>query len=346
MIEKQLKVRKNSGYLLTDYYQRRYFSGIDVAEGYLVIDKEKTYFSDSRYTEEVENLVKGSEVVSKNFDSVKDVLKFLKERGVKSLYVDYDKTNLTLYKEIKSYKFTIRDGKKQIEKAIALKTKEEIGYIKKACEITQKAYYTAISKVREGMTEKELRDILENEFISLGADGVAFETIVAFGSGSSVPHHVTSDKRLEQGDVILIDCGAKVNGYSADLTRTAVFRTAFKEFIDDYNLVLTANKIAIENIRAGMEVKEADAFARRVFQSENKGEYFLHSLGHGLGLEIHEYPFMSPKRQGKLENGNVFTIEPGLYFSGRYGIRIEDTVIMKNGKVQRLYTDDKELLIL
>ena len=346
MTEKKLKPHKNAGYLITDYYQRRYFSGIDVSEGFLFVSTKKVYFTDSRYTEEVDNLLRGKEIESINYSSLSDICDFIKGLGVKTLFIDYSKTNVNLYKDLKKQGFILRDSSNLINQSISIKSQKELTLIKKACEITEKAYYYATSQIREGITELEVKEIIENKFIELGADGVAFETIVAFGEGSSVPHHVTGDKKLEIGNVILIDMGAKYKGYSADLTRTAVFRTAYKEFIDDYNLVLTAQTNALNNIKSGMRLREADGLSRRVFESENKSAYFLHSLGHGLGLEVHEYPTLSPKREGILKNGMVFTIEPGIYFKGKYGIRIEDTVVLDNGKVQRLFTDSKELLII
>ena len=346
MIEKEVKLKNGFGYLVTDYYQRRYFSGIDVSEGYLLLAREKVYFTDSRYTEEVDKLLLDKEIKSVNYSSLSELGEYLTKLGITTLFIDYDKTNVSFYKELKKFKVKLRDGRKTLESIIAVKNKEELDRIKKACEITEKTFYYAIKNLTDGITEAEVRDIIEKKYIELGADGKAFDTIVAFGEGSSVPHHVTGERKLQLGDVVLIDMGAKYKGYSADLTRTCIYRTAKKEFVDDYNLVLTAQTTSLENIRAGMTLKVADNIARKVFASENKSKYFLHSLGHGIGLEVHEYPTLSPKREGKLKNGMIFTVEPGIYYQGKYGIRIEDTVVMRNGKVQRLFTDSKELLII
>jgi Xaa-Pro aminopeptidase len=140
--------------------------------------------------------------------------------------------------------------------------------------------------------------------------------------------------------------GCKVNGYCSDITRTAFFGKPSKKFIDCYNAVLNANQIAIENIGEKTLTDKADAFARDYLKEQGVGEFFTHSLGHGVGLEIHEYPTLSPKKSQVLENGMVFTIEPGVYFDGEFGIRIEDTVTLESGKIKRLFNDSKELLIL
>jgi Xaa-Pro aminopeptidase len=202
-----------------------------------------------------------------------------------------------------------------------------------------------LEEVKEGVTELELKEKLLTFYGELGAQGESFDTIVAFGKNSAVPHHQTGVTVLERGMPILIDTGCLVDGYASDFTRTVYFGKPTKEFISAYNAVKQANEYAIENIKDGTYTDQADGYARAVLKKYGLEEYFTHSLGHGLGLEIHEYPTLSIKRKDRLENKMLFTIEPGVYFDGKFGIRIEDTVLL-DGKAERLYTDKKDLIIL
>ena len=341
----KVKVLKKC-FLLSDRTERRYFSGVDIAEGYMLIAGEKYYFSDKRYFSALKEKLKNTDINPKVFTSLSSIKEVIDAIGVKTLYIDYDATSLSEYKGYKTLGVKIKDGTESLKKNFAVKSGKEIKDIKKACEIAQKSFYNILPKIKPPITERELKDILENEMIRLGASGVSFDTIVAFRENSAVPHHETGDTLLKENSVILIDFGCKVNGYCSDVTRTIYYGNPDKEFINNYNAVLTSNITAEEKITAGILGKEADAIARRVLEKEGLSEYFTHSLGHGVGLNIHEKPYLSIKSEDRLKNKNVFTVEPGVYFDGKYGIRIEDTVILEKGKVKRLFTDGKELIIL
>jgi Xaa-Pro aminopeptidase len=280
------------------------------------------------------------------YKSLQDIKGYLKEQGIKKLYLDFEKTTLTEYQSYKELKVKLVDGSKALKLARSSKTEYELEQIKKACNIAQNAYASAISKVRKGMTELELKDLIVTEMINLGADCESFDTIVAFGKNSAVPHHRTGESKLEDNSVILVDTGCMVNGYCSDITRTAYFGKPSEKFLSVYNAVLSANLTAIDNITDGTNTLDADAYARNLLKEKGYGENFTHSLGHGVGLEIHEFPTLSPKKSDDLSNGMVFTIEPGAYFDGEFGVRIEDTVALINGKVERLFNDSKELKII
>ena len=344
-MSKHIKINKTCAFLLTDYFDRKYFSSIEVDEGYLVITDEKAYFTDARYTLEVDEKLVKSDIKSIGYKDLSQIKEYLVDKGVKTVYVNFEKTTVSFYNQLKKLGFKVRDGKDRIESQIAVKEKHEIDAIKKACQITQNSFYKAIDSLKNGITEREVKEIIEENYIKQGAL-VSFETIVAFGENSAVPHHKIGDRKLTDGDVVLIDMGCKYNGYASDLTRTVCYKTASREFIDCYEKVLSANEKAISQIVCGMEYKDIDAISRNHLKEFGLDGYFTHSLGHGLGLEIHEYPRLSPKGKGKIKNNVVFTIEPGVYINGKFGIRIEDTVILKKGKVQRLFTDDKGLLII
>ncbi len=343
---KNFVLKDGSALLVTDRLSRKYFSGVDVAEGVVVVKDGVTVFADARYFYAVEKSCKKVGVNSKLYSGLESVKDFLAKLNVDELFIDYRVTTLREYEGYKTFGVKLSDGASIIENARALKTEQELKSILSACQIIEKAYYSAIKQVRLGMSELELKNIVDNYAVEFGAEGASFDTIVAFGENSAVPHHETGETRLTENSVILIDTGCKVNGYCSDLTRTAFYGKPSKKFTDCYNAVLNANIIAEENIKDGVTCKKADAFAREYLKEQNLDKYFTHSLGHGLGLEVHEYPILSPKSDGVLKNNMAFTVEPGVYFNGEFGIRIEDTVALIDGKVERLFSDDKKLIIL
>lgn len=342
-----LNVEPKSAYIVTDFVARKYFSGIEVSEGVLLITPSgKTYLTDMRYYHAVEKLLKGSLIKRAVYNGIESVKKALDDEGVESVFIDYGKVTVKEYKEYLDLGYKVLDCASVFDSARAIKNQSEIESVVKACSIIQKVYYEGIKSIKAGITEKQLKKVFEDLMVEYGAEGPSFDTIVAFNENSAVPHHQTGESALIENSVVLVDMGCKVNGYCSDITRTAFFGKPSKKFIDCYNAVLNANQIAIENIGEKTLTDKADAFARDYLKEQGVGEFFTHSLGHGVGLEIHEYPTLSPKKSQVLENGMVFTIEPGVYFAGEFGIRIEDVVMLKDGKTQRLYTDDKNLLIL
>lgn len=335
----------NEAYLITDRVMRRYFLGADVAEGFLLLSRNPVFFTDARYYYAAKDAVRDKATCSlyKNLD---DVAEEIKRQGIKTLYLDYETTTVKSYESYKALGVDLKDGGNKLRAMREIKSQTEISYIIRACEIIEKAYAYAITRVKEGMTEKRLKDILERKAISLGASEMSFDTIVAFGPNSAVPHHVTGETRLKPNQPILIDCGCKVNGYCSDLTRTAFFGKPPKKFLSVYSAVKAANEKAEKEIYAGIPLKEADGIAREFLKNLGYGELFTHSLGHGVGLEIHEEPYLSPKAAGTLGVGAAFTIEPGVYIDGEFGVRIEDSVLMTENGAKRLYSDDKNLIIL
>lgn len=346
---------KKTAFLITDEKEREYFSGVQIAEGYLLLCESPAYFTDARYIEALKEKLKAAksrEVSQKKhilpvlFKDVKDLGEYLKALSVKRLYINFDKTTVTEYNAYKSLGLKISDGAEQINKLRSVKSEEEINNIKKACEITEKAFYKLIKDIKVGVTEKQLKDKLLSYYETLGSSGESFDTIVAFGKNSAVPHHETGNDVLTKDTVVLIDTGCVYNGYCSDCTRTLFFGNPPEKFINAYTAVQKANVEAEEKISAGMNTDEADAISRKVLGEFGLEEYFTHSLGHGLGLEIHEFPYLSKRRKDRLEENMAFTIEPGVYFEGEFGIRIEDTVLIQNGKIKRLFGDDKNLIVI
>lgn len=345
MFEK-LVIKPNTALLLTDRAQRRYVSKVDVQEGIAVVTDSVYYFTDARYFDGVKQSLKNKGNIPLLISGDQTVVDFLKDKGITDILVDYSKTTVDEYNKLKNFGFSISNGAQLLRNVRAIKSKDEIACIQTACDVTFKALMEGVKFAKVGITEKQLCAHIESLMFFYGAEELSFETIVAFNSNSAVPHHVTGDTKLKENDVILIDLGCKINGYCADLTRTFYYGTPGEKFLDVYNAVRGANVVAEESIYSGTSAKQADAFARNYLQDKGYGDYFTHSLGHGVGLDIHESPTLSPKGEGQLVDGMTFTVEPGVYLPGEFGVRIEDTVVLQNGKTKRFYHDDKKLIIL
>jgi Xaa-Pro aminopeptidase len=223
----------------------------------------------------------------------------------------------------------------------------EVEKIRRALRLSEAALQTALEDLELGMMERELAARLEYEFKRLGASGFSFPTIALYGARSSLPHGEPGERALESGDIALIDFGCRLQGYCSDLTRTYVYdRMPAPWFEEVYELVRTAQQIAIESAKAGMTCRELDAVARRLIDEAGHGEHFGHGLGHGLGIEIHEGPSLNPQSDTVLEPGMVVTVEPGIYLPGQGGVRIEDVVAIKEDGCEVLSSAPKEFRIL
>lgn len=315
-------------------FLRRYITGFYSTDGYVVYDgKTCTFVADLRYFEAAGDALKDSaiRVVEGSFDRALSLV-----AGCKTLGVPYPFVSRAACARLEERGFALTDCMPALREAMKVKSAYELDCIARACDMAEEGLLHTLPRIKEGMTERELAAVLEYEMRMQGADGTSFETIVAFGKGSSVPHHETGDTKLKFGDVVLIDFGCKTQGYCSDCTRTFLFgddgrHEAFKK---TYAAVLEAHERVKEALVSGMTGREADAIARDLFAAKGLDQYFTHSLGHGIGLQIHEYPVLAPRGEEVLTDGMVFSDEPGLYFAGEYGIRIEDSICLENGKVR------------
>ena len=315
-------------------FLRRYITGFYSTDGYVVYDgKTCTFVADLRYFEAAGEALKDSaiRVVEGSFDRALSLV-----AGCKTLGVPYPFVSRAACARLEERGFALTDCMPALREAMKVKSAFELDCIARACDMAEEGLLHTLPRIKEGMTERELAAVLEYEMRMQGADGTSFETIVAFGKGSSVPHHETGDTKLKFGDVVLIDFGCKTQGYCSDCTRTFLFgddgrHEAFKK---TYAAVLEAHERVKETLVSGMTGREADAIARDLFAAKGLDQYFTHSLGHGIGLQIHEYPVLAPRGEEVLTDGMVFSDEPGLYFPGEYGIRIEDSICLENGKVR------------
>lgn len=336
-MKKDVVLDKVSAILVCDEFNRRFFSDIDNSEGYVLVTNDKiVYFADARYYSALVKKTKGKNVIAKLYISSQSVKEELMASGIKRVFIDYSVTTLSCFEEYKTLGVAIENGTKLIRNARAIKNENEIQTIKTACDITVKAFEQIIPYIKKGVTELSIKNRLIKFMKKAGAEGESFSAIVAFGENSAVPHHETGKTRLKENSVVLMDFGCKYNGYCSDLTRTLFFGNPGEDFVNLYNLVAEVNRVSKENAVEGIKASNLDSLARKFFAEYNQERFFTHSLGHGVGLEIHEEPFVSKKGDCVLQNGTVFTIEPGLYYDNRFGIRIEDTVVMQNGKVQSL----------
>lgn len=349
MIEKiKKKLEENSAAIITSPVSRKHISGFSASDGIIVItSKNCCLFADSRYIEAAKKYSKIKCVIYTGLESVKQ---FLKEEKIDKAYLESDEITLSEYKTY-SKKLGIQLSKsdkisKLLKNARMIKTDREIENIIKAQSITDAAFSHILEFIKIGVTEKEIALELEFFMRKSGSEGVAFDTIAVSGKNSSMPHGVPSKKRIESGDFITMDFGAVVNGYRSDMTRTVAVGNVTAEMERAYETVLRAQISALKEIKAGKKCSYIDKIARDIIDStEYKGD-FGHALGHSVGLDIHEYPNFSPKCNETLKENMVLTVEPGIYLEGKFGVRIEDLIVVKKEGIVNLTKSPKELIIL
>ena len=328
-------------------YLTRYLTGFAVEDGYTLVDKEgTTLYTDKRYLEAAQKFLQNTSIAVREIDKNLPPEKLLSR--YQTVAIAFAETSVTRYKMLEKCGATLLDATTAFAKTRAIKTQEELSYIQRACEIAERAFEQLLPRIKEGTTEREVAALLEYLMRKEGADGTSFDTIVAFGEHAAVPHHATGDRLLAFGDEILMDFGCKVEGYCSDMTRTMLYGDDGKHeaFKKAYQAVLTAHQKVLSEVKIGMTAGQADEIARGYLTAQGYGEYFTHSLGHGIGLQIHEFPTLTKGRETPLEDGMVFSNEPGVYVAGEYGIRIEDTVTMQSGAIVSLMKTKKDLIIL
>ncbi len=323
---------------------RFYFSGFRSSFGcILMTKKKKILITDSRYESEARKSAGGFTVLLAGggatlYSVVKKQLSLLK-----SQVVGFEDDCLTVG-QFESMKANLPDVRfvpagNDVKKMRAIKTEEEIEKIRAAEIVTQNALAEVIPQIKVGMSEKEVSDLITFHILKNGAEGLAFENIVCFGETSACPHHHPSkDRLLAKDDIILVDIGAKLNGYCGDMTRTFCLGDPDSKLAHMHQVVLEAQKFALQNIRAGITCKEADSMAREYLLAHGFKDEFSHSLGHGIGVEVHEIPTVSPRSTDVLEENMIISVEPGVYIEGLGGVRIEDIAVVKKDGLVNLTT--------
>lgn len=339
--------------LIISEKNRLYFTGFASTFGYLVLlhDNKSVFITDPRYYEMAQGLENdGVEVVqiANGISAIETLVDIFKQNGVKS--IGFEDTELTV-ETFSSIKDSLADFElapigKHINFVRSFKDETEIEYIKKAQSITDIAFSQILEVIRPGITEKEIAVELEYIMAKNGAEGLAFDTIIASGVNSSKPHAHPSDKVIALGDPVTMDFGARYHGYCSDMTRTVFVGNPSEELRKVYNVVLLAQTMGINNAYCGISGKELDAFCREVIKSNGYEEYFIHSTGHSLGIDIHEKPQASMRSIDKLQAKQFITCEPGIYIPGVGGVRIEDLLLIEEDVVIDLTTSDKNIIIL
>lgn len=342
-----MKEKKLDGAIIYKPENRRYVSGFTGTSGYALITLDRAIFiTDFRYIDQSTKECIGYEVVKHSNE--RTIYSIINDLGIKKLGFEEDFVTYSQYKEFekKLDSISLMPLEGSLSKLRTIKDQEEIELIQKAASIADEAFLHICDYIKEGMTEKEIALELETYMKKKGATGTSFDTIVASGIRSSLPHGVASDKIVEKGDFITIDFGCIYNGYCSDMTRTIVLGKASEKQKEIYSIVLEAQMKALEAIRAGITGIEADKVARDVIESKGYGQYFGHGLGHGVGLEVHEMPRLSPIGEDTLQPGMVVTDEPGIYIPDFGGVRIEDLLVITEDGHRVLSKSPKDLLEL
>ena len=326
---------------------RFYVTGFNSSFGVVVTDKSGTVlYTDSRYLEAAQSRLSDSGISVSEYPRGIKLAELLAD--YKSLAMPFNRITASEYNDLISAGYILKDSAPAFKSAMSVKSAEEIQNVTLACQATDKAFCELLPQIKEGMTENEVAALLEYLMRKHGASGTSFATICAFGANASVPHHETGATKLRYGDEILLDFGCKINGYCSDCTRTVLFGDDGKhaEFKDCYDKVLTAHMLVKQEFHSGMTGRQGDAIARDYLEKFGLAKFFTHSLGHSLGINIHEAPNLTPTDESVFSDGMVFSDEPGVYIAGKLGIRIEDTVTLKDGSVCSLTNSDKKLTIL
>ena len=342
------------GALLSSELNIRYICDFPFSDGYILVGQNKSYIlTDFRYVEALSANVSGFEILCPDTSMSDCVFELVKAENMQRIAVEEDSMSLSEFekfsKKLKDTASLLSGASDILLSQRAIKLDYEIERIKIAQSITDNAFsyiIDFISNNKNSLTEKDVALELDYFMQKNGAESAAFETIAVSGDASSLPHGIPRNQKLKNG-FLTMDFGAKYNGYCSDMTRTVVIGKADEELKKIYNTVLLAQTTALSQIRGGMPCKHADGIARKIIDDAGYGKAFGHSLGHGVGMFIHERPNLSPRADEKLllESGNVITVEPGIYLEGRFGCRIEDMVtVNQDGSIYDFTKSDKKLI--
>lgn len=346
-LREKMKLLEIDGMIISNPTNIEYIIGV-YAEGTLIInDKDNIFITDARYIEDVNSTITISDEINvrdqANIPENEYISFFVNcpRVGIEENYISYSKyQNLVRIYRLKEAVET----NNLIEKMRTIKDDNEIAKIRRACEITDNCFTHLLEYIKVGMTERQIAFEIEKYFIENGANGLAFDTIVASGENSSKPHSVPTNRKIQSGDNITIDFGAKYKGYCSDMTRTIFVGSVSDEVRNLYNFILEGQLRATNKIKDGVDGKSV---ARGVQIEYNARNFeLIHALGHGVGLEVHELPYLSYRSSQILKENMVVTNEPGIYIPEKIGIRIEDTILVNKLESEVLTKSSKELIVI
>lgn len=346
-LREKMKLLEIDGMIISNPINIEYITGV-YAEGTLIInDKDNIFITDARYIEDVNSTITISDEINVRDQAnipENEYISFFANCprvGIEENYISYSKyQNLVRIYRLKEAVET----NNLIEKMRTIKDDNEIAKIRRACEITDNCFTHLLEYIKVGMTERQIAFEIEKYFIENGATGLAFDTIVASGENSSKPHAVPTNRKIQSGDNITIDFGAKYKGYCSDMTRTIFVGSVSDEVRNLYNFILEGQLRATNKIKDGVDGKSV---ARGVQIEYNARNFeLIHALGHGVGLEVHELPYLSYRSSQILKENMVVTNEPGIYIPEKIGIRIEDTILVNKLESEVLTKSSKELIVI
>jgi len=346
-IRSLLSRKKLDGILITDLVNIRYLTGFNGSSAALFVGKAETmFFTDFRYKTECESLLNDEDLVIVRDDLLKEAVRVLRAKGVRRLGFEYGSSYRTF--DVLRKGFELEGLKDSIERIREQKDRKEVDSIRTAVARAEESFSEIRKWIGVGSKERKVALLLEERLKRKGCRVLPFDIIVASGKNAALPHAKASEKKIEPGDLVVVDWGGECDGYMSDMTRTVLIkggeRAALKKKI--YNTVLRANKKGLECVFSGTRCREIDECARSAIREAGFGEYFGHATGHGVGLHVHEKPSLSQRSKEVLRPGTVVTVEPGIYIPEVGGVRIEDMILVQNGTTTRLTSLPKSLEIL
>ncbi|MGE7886576.1 M24 family metallopeptidase [Bacillus cereus] len=347
-IQKQLHNYGIDGLLITKKENRQYATSFTGSAGVVLISAHKAIFiTDFRYVDQAKTEIKAAEIIMHKGNLEEEVANQVSKLNIQKLGIEDNNMTLQQFKKLQKYIHTeIVPVCEIIENIRLIKDTSEIETMKIAATIADEAFHHIVTFLKPGISENDVRDELEFFMRKKGATSSSFQIIVASGVRSSLPHGVASNKLIERGDIVTLDFGALYNGYCSDLTRTVAIGEPSEEFKKIYNVVLEALKRGTKAIKPGETAKNIDDVTRNYITEHGYGQYFGHSTGHGLGLEIHEPLRLSQESKVTLEEGMVVTVEPGIYIPNWGGCRIEDDIVITKNGYEVITTSNRELIVI
>ena len=345
-LRKKLAENELDAFIFSQPKNRSYISGVSSSDGYLIVSQNDAVLAvDGRYAEWASRKASPSSGIRVLLIQG-EIHKWLPDivSGMNISSLGFEDTGLTysIYSKILKTlglletKVELIATSNMVNSLRAIKDAQELKLLQEAAAVADAAFERMQQQMKAGMTEKEIAWLLERLLRESGSSVVPFGVIVASGPNAAFPHHSATDRSINEGDPVIIDFGARVQGYGSDITRTLCLGEPSDKFRTIYGVLLNAQQQAIKKIKGSMTGQQADAIARDVIADAGYGQYFMHALGHGTGLEVHEEPRLSQTSEDVLSDGMVFTIEPGIYIPGWGGIRIEDMVVLEEGKTRVL----------
>ena len=335
--------------LITSQSGERYALGFH-GEGLLLVTREGAHYTtDGRYIEAAREKVTGAEVslVTAGSGHLAQARAYIEKKGLHNVGFESGAMTVDAHRRYaQELPCILTPAQPLLDSLRAAKDPEELEVMRRAQQITDEAFKAILSFIRPGMTEREIAARLVYEMMIRGGERVSFDPIVASGANGSMPHAVPSDQVVDTGMFITMDFGCVLEGYCSDMTRTVALGQPTEEMEQVYSTVLAAQKAGINAARAGVTGREVDAAGRRVIEEAGYGDCFTHSFGHSLGIDIHEAPNASPGESAVLPAGAVISAEPGIYLPGRFGVRIEDVLVLKEGGCEDITRSPKHLIVL